>query len=225
MGVPSRSDRFLHTSGTGEGQCRFPSSERSKRKGTMKKISALAICVLLGSSMMFAQGKRIPSGPGGAAKSGGAAQKAGVKNYSYSGCDGTSPAVVGDGSLVEDYVIAGSWAVYAVGVEPGHSYTAEVWNPFGQDFTYANGRPFLGAADSTCAYVPYTDVSSWDPALTRGFSARVSWIPASDPNAYVGLCRISILRTATTITSESLTPPCITRAGAPGRVSSLNTPL
>jgi hypothetical protein len=154
----------------------------------MKKLYLFAVCTLLGSSMMLAQGKRIPSAPGGPPKSGGASQKTGTKNYSYAGCDATVPANIADGSLLQDYVgPLGAYAVYAIGVQPGHSYSAEVWNPFGQDLTSVNGRPSLAVADSTCYFIPFTDVSGWAPALTRGFSARISWTQTSDPLDYVAL--------------------------------------
>jgi len=149
----------------------------------MKKLYRFAVCTLLGSSMMLAQGKRLPSAPGDPPKSGGASQKTGAQRDSFSGgCDGTAPTLIADGSTLKDNIAAAPMggtaaAYYTTFLKPGHSYSAEVWDPFEQNLTIVKLLfPYLKALDSSCQAISSSDVSGMDPVLALGFNARISWV-------------------------------------------------
>lgn len=141
----------------------------------MKIARSISIYFLLTCSLLFAQ-----SGPSLAHKQTNGPSQTGTKHPSYGGCDAATPTIMADGSVVNDAVAAEGQALYVLHLKGGHSYATEVWSTYGPDETWSNGRPALHLADNTCDFVSTTDVSGVDPALSSGFSGRISWVQSSD---------------------------------------------
>jgi hypothetical protein len=141
----------------------------------MKRILLITICLLLTGVMGIAQAKKsTPSRPR-APKSG--APKSGAKKYGSTNCNAPSQ-LLQDGLALgsPDFISAGATNYYGGFFLAGHSYTAEVWDPYEADTgIYPALELFSG-----CAMGPsYLDIFSADPAVFYTFGDRISWISAT----------------------------------------------
>jgi hypothetical protein len=77
---------------------------------------------------------------------------------------------------VEDSIGPNAVAYYFENLQDGHSYSAEVWDPFDS----VNGTvPTLSLFDNSCTNLQtYTDVSAVTPDLSSAYADRISWIQA-----------------------------------------------
>ena len=143
----------------------------------MKRIPLITICLLLTGVMGIAQAKKqLPSRPT-VAKSGG--PKSGVKKYGSTDCNNPSQ-LLQDGLALgaPDFIGASTTNYYGGYFLAGHSYTAEVWDPYDADTGIYPNLALL----SGCATGPsYSDVFNADPVLYYTFTDRISWIsPTTD---------------------------------------------
>ena len=140
----------------------------------MKKLGLLTICLLLISSMVFAQARPAKQG------------KSGIKPLNYTGCDSSAPVVYINGAGFRDFIDIFGDNYVQVNLKAGHSYAAEAWDPTDQFYNDGGGLPLYVLLESVCGtYDNFTDVTGMDPDLSNGFSNRISWIQASDSLEYI----------------------------------------
>jgi hypothetical protein len=97
---------------------------------------------------------------------------------------GNDPVLPTDGTLVgEDFIPAGSAAYYTVNLKQGRSYAIDLWDPLDQ--TAGLTPQILVLANDCATPISITDVTKYDPDLSGGFAARVSWIQSSDSLNYI----------------------------------------
>ncbi len=129
------------------------------------------ICFLLSSFLLFAQTKRPQlqntgnNGPGLSC----------LASYKQQVPDGVSMGF-------PDSVAASTTNYYWEGFLAGHSYSAEVYDPY--DDATNEGNAVLSLLYDCSAGPSYTDASSMDPNLQEGFTDRISWIATSTATGY-----------------------------------------
>jgi len=92
---------------------------------------------------------------------------------------GTSPILAADGTTIGPDTIAPSTTYYYyMNLTAGHSYVAEVWDPFDQVST---GTAALSVVTGgTCAAGPAsTNISNFEPGLIGSFANRIAWVQGS----------------------------------------------
>src|SRR5208337_4329643 len=112
--------------------CALAQRNRNKGERTMKRILLITICLLLTNVMSIAQAKKsTPSRPG-ASKSG--APKSGAKKPGSTNCNAPSQ-LLQDGLALgsPDFISPSATLYYGGYFLAGHSYTAEVWDPYDAD--------------------------------------------------------------------------------------------
>jgi len=136
----------------------------------MRNISLLLVCCLLLASATFAQTKRYTRP---------------VVQGAPTTC-GADPVLPSDGSDNPpwgDQVFAATSAFYTLNVKAGHSYAVEVWDVLDQT---AGVMPAINLYDAGCNPIGApTDVTTYDPDLSGGFSRRVSWRQGADQTIHI----------------------------------------
>jgi hypothetical protein len=145
----------------------------SKGEKKMKRILLTTFCLLLASTMLLAGDPNR------------AASKLGAKKPAVSSCPG-DPLLIPDGTTSgqTDFIAANSTNYYFENFQAGHSYAAQVWDPFDS----YNGTVLTLTLLASCAPGPsYTDVSGIEPNLTDSTSDRISWIQPTTTFGQLGL--------------------------------------
>jgi hypothetical protein len=97
-----------------------------------------------------------------------------------------APVLSSDGTVTsQDFLLLASTNYYTLNATAGHSYSVDVWDPL--DPTYGVSPAISVLASDCSTTVSVTDVTSVDPDLSGGFSARVSWIQAANATVHIAL--------------------------------------
>jgi hypothetical protein len=103
-------------------------------------------------------------------------------------CNGFSPALVADGSSIQDYVLNNSTNYYLVQLLDGHSYSVEANDPIDTSTAVIT----IGALAADCTTtLSVSDIWNIDPEMIGYFSDRISWIQAGTHNSFLTIRNVS----------------------------------
>ena len=130
---------------------------------------AITICFVFLSSLVFAQ----------------AARPQGLISPNDPGCMPSYRQQIVNGIVgASDWISAGATNYYWEGFTAGHSYSAEVWDPFSDTMSMGTSMATLSLLLACAAGPAYTNTAAMDPNLLEGFTGRISWIMATTGHDY-----------------------------------------